>query len=78
MQKYYPDAIKYLNSFWPCRLEGGAMTNKKAKTKGDLHVLAFDSQFKDNGGSYGVHLTVTRKVPDRTYEESRKRLKAIS
>ncbi|WP_025762614.1 hypothetical protein [Dyadobacter tibetensis] len=57
--QYYSQAIKDKNAFFPCPVPDGRMSGK-ATISGAVHVLAFDSNFQDNAGSYNVGLIVVR------------------
>lgn len=47
--------------FFPCREEGGTM-QQRAREDGTLYILAFDSDYSDNIGSYEVRFRVIRET----------------
>jgi hypothetical protein len=58
----YPDysaAAKKRNVLYPCPVPGGLMS-ATASIAGAINILAFDSTFDDNAGSYNVGLCIVR------------------
>lgn len=45
--------------FFPCREQGGRMS-MRSQTAGTLYILAFDSDYSDNSGSYELRFQVIR------------------
>ena len=68
LPEYFSDNIKRVNSWFPSRKEGG-LDEKTVTQNGPLHVLAFDSDFRDNSGSYVIKLKVTRQTEQSTHTE---------
>lgn len=62
LAQYHSDNINRLNCWFPSRKDGGTK-EKVVQSDGPLHVLAFDKQFSDNGGSYTCKIIVTRPSP---------------
>ena len=48
--------------FFPARVDDGTM-GKSAKEPGALYILAFDSEYGDNAGSYQVKVRIIRSRP---------------
>lgn len=57
---YYSSKAKSMNVFYPCNVSGGLM-KATAGIAGAVHILAFDSKFTDNCGSYTVGIIVLRQ-----------------
>lgn len=68
--QYYSAAAKNYNVLFPSNVSGGRLT-ATASIPGAVHVLAFDSNFKDNAGSYTVGLLIIRGIrpSGRTVEQ---------
>lgn len=74
LTEYFSENIKRLNCWFPCRREGGVMS-QTCETNGPLHVLAFDQKFTDNSGSYTMKVQVTRPTATLSNEELLQMLK---
>jgi hypothetical protein len=70
---YFKQTIKNFNSFFPCRGKDGQMS-AKALTDGTIHILAFDSTFEDNCGSYTVKFLITRKHDKFNHKDIKQKL----
>ena len=71
LYKYYSDATKDINAFFPCPVENdandpaspdnGRMSGTSGKAgRGAINILAFDERFDDNAGYYNVGMVITR------------------
>lgn len=74
LPRYFSDNIRRQNSWFPARKAGGILT-QYVQQDGPLHVLAFDSSFRDNGGSYTFHIVITRTSEERNDDELLQMLK---
>lgn len=71
LYKYYSDATKDVNAFFPCPVikdandptspNNGRMSATSGKAgRGAVNILAFDERFDDNAGYYNVGIIITR------------------
>jgi len=67
--EYYSSKAKAANLFYPCNVSGGLM-QATAGVAGAVHILAFDSKFTDNCGSYTVGIIVLRKSRPNNFTDA--------
>ncbi|MBL7727166.1 MAG: hypothetical protein JNM68_05755 [Dinghuibacter sp.] len=77
--QYYSDKAKHMNVIYPCNVPDGRLS-AVAGADGAIHILAFDSDFQDNAGSYTVGLIVVRydRPSGRSSNELIRQLKGLA